>query len=73
MKTKFVKRTIYTIRVVYKSGYTHDFDVYSFSFEDGFYSWEAVDVSNKPVVIGGTEIAAVWQVGTRTRIDLVKE
>ena len=62
-------RLVYTIRIVYKSGYTHDFDVYSFevhmSTGQKTYSWEAVSVNNSPVVLGGDDIAAVWQVGVK--------
>ena len=63
-------RLVYTIRIVYKSGYTHDFDVYSFevhmSTGQKTYSWEAVSVNNSPVVLGGDDIAAVWQVGVKS-------
>ena len=58
------KRTIFTIRIVYKSGYTHDFDVYDFKIGSKF-SWETVDPNNKPILIGVDDIAAVWQVGVR--------
>jgi hypothetical protein len=56
---------IFKIRIVYKSGYTHDFEVYEFSVRDGRYEWKAVSDHNKPVIIGVDEIAAVYQVGVR--------
>jgi hypothetical protein len=56
---------IFKIRVVYKSGYTHDFEVYEFSVNGGRYEWKAVSDDNKPVIIGVDEIAAVYQVGVR--------
>ena len=49
-------RTVVTIRVLYKSGYTHDFDVYASSFEGTRYKWDE---------LGGTDIIAIWQVGIR--------
>jgi hypothetical protein len=58
-------KPIFKVRIVYKSGYTHDFEVYSFSLAGGVYRWESVNDDNKPVELGGTEIAAVWQIGHR--------
>jgi len=63
-----MKRTIFTIRVVYKSGYTHDFDVYSFKVSGGNYQWEHVDDDNKPIILGADEVAALWQVGHREEV-----
>jgi hypothetical protein len=61
--------TIYTIRVVYKSGYTHDFDVTTFSIENGkFYRWDGGSDQNKPLQLGADDIAAIWQIGTRKRL-----
>lgn len=60
--------TIFRVRIVYKSGYTHDFDCTDFTISGSKVSWESVDYSNKPVKIGFDDIAAVWQVGTRKRI-----
>ncbi len=56
---------IFKIRVVYKSGYTHDFEVYEFSVHGGRYEWKPVSDSNKPIVLGADEIAAVYQIGAR--------
>jgi hypothetical protein len=57
-------RAIYTVRVVYKSGYVHEFPVYSFEITGGSnYEWESADVNNKPVKLGADDIAAIWQVG----------
>lgn len=60
--------TIYTVRVVYKSGYTHDFDVLTFSIDRGVYKWDPVDDNNKPLLLGVDDIAAFWQVGMRKRL-----
>lgn len=62
---------IYTVRIVYKSGYTHDFEVTEFSIKGrGEYEWVAYDDMNKPVKIGPDDIAAVWQVGVREAEDV---
>ena len=58
-------RNIFTIRIIYKSGYAHDFDVYDFKFGGGNWEWTAVSDTNKPLRLGVDEIAAVWQVGHR--------
>lgn len=56
---------IFTVRVVYKSGYTHEFDVYEFESTGNGFKWRAADDTNKPLLIGVDEIAAVWQTGVR--------
>ena len=63
-------RPRFKVRVVYKSGYTHDFWAYSFRVQDGAkFTWEACDIGNQPVVIGVDEIAAVWQVDVFTGVE----
>lgn len=57
---------IYKIRIVYKSGYTHDFEVTEFNYSHGKHAnWTHVSDQNKPIVIGLDEIAAVFQIGVR--------
>jgi hypothetical protein len=57
---------IYKIRILYKSGYTFDFEAYSFAFTPGSKaSWEAVSDENKPIEIGLDSIEAVFQVNVR--------
>ncbi len=58
-------RKIFTIRVVYKSGYVHDFDCYSFRMEQGKWLWETVSSANRPLDLGMNDIAAVWQIGVK--------
>lgn len=58
-------RNIFTIRVVYKCGYTHDFDVYEFKFGGGRFAWDAVSDGNRPLLLGVEDIMAIWQVGVR--------
>lgn len=69
---KFFKRTvIFKVRVVYKSGYTHDFEVTAFEITKNATGgisaihWNPIADRNKPVYIGLDEIVAVWQVGVR--------
>lgn len=69
MKIKFFKlQKQFKARIVYKSGYTHDFWSSSFSITGDTYSWDAVEINNRPIKLGVEDIAAVYQVGTRTRI-----
>ena len=63
--------TVFTIRIVYKSGYVMDFDCLEFTIEDnGFggntYKWKSAGEGPQPLLLGPNEIAAVWQVGHRT-------
>lgn len=50
----------YLVRIVYKSGYTHDFWVYEFKIDRGKYTWTTVEGGSIPVLIGADDIAAVW-------------
>lgn len=58
------KRTKFLIRVVYQSGYVHEFWAYSFEMDmgDGSVTWEAVDVKNRPIFINYDRIECVYQV-----------
>lgn len=62
--------TAFTIRVIYKSGATIEFECLKFKFSRNSlrteYSWELSPESMFwPLEIGADEVAAVWQVGTR--------
>lgn len=59
---------VYKIRIVYKSGYTHDFEVYDFTINRGTYEWKYVSETNKPVLIGVDDIAAIYQIGVRKKV-----
>lgn len=59
--------TVYTVRIVYKSGHVQDFECTEFRIKDGAYTWAAVSQQCKPILMGIDEIAAVWQVGSRRR------
>lgn len=59
-------REIFTIRVVYKSGYHHDFDVYSFEMSEKTVKWESADPIHRPVKIGIDNIESVWQIASKS-------
>ena len=65
------RRDVFTVRIVYKSGYTHDFDVYSFTKNGRRYEYEAADSIKRPLELGADEIAAIWQIGHKS--VLIKE
>ena len=60
--------TVFLVRIVYKSGYTHDFECTDFTISGNKVSWESADEKNRPIKIGFNDIAAVWQVGHRKRV-----
>lgn len=60
---------IFKLRVVYKSGYTHDFEVYQFKVVGTRYEWVSADENNKPVQLGADDIAAIWQIGARENAE----
>lgn len=65
---------VYKIRVVYKSGYTHDFEATSFKIAFGTrVEWNAANADNAPIHIGFDDIAAVWQVGMRYKLGFKKK
>ena len=53
---------IYTVRVVYKSGYQHDFRVYYFKQTAVGYEWEYVDDDNNPILLGMDNVESIWVV-----------
>ncbi len=56
---------IFKIRIVYKSGYVHDFEAYEFHVKGGSYTWTNASDKNKPIMLGAEDIAAVYQIGYR--------
>lgn len=65
-QTTQIKRDIFTVRIVYKSGYTHDFDVYNFKKEGRRIEYECADFVKRPLDLGNEEIAAIWQIGHKS-------
>lgn len=63
MKIKRVP--VFKLKVVYKSGHTHTFEAYEFSYNSNGYTWRTVSPKNRPVDFGAGEVAAVWQIGLR--------
>lgn len=60
---------VFKIKIIYKSGATHEFEVTDFSYEETSgvtkVEWDSYSMENKPLRIGLEDIAAVWQVGVR--------
>jgi hypothetical protein len=61
----FKLKKIYTIRIVYKSGYYHDLDVTEFTITGGKYSWTVANEDRRPLLLGVDEIAAVFQLSSK--------
>jgi len=61
------KRTKFLIRVVYQSGYAHDFWVYSFEMDraDVSVTWEVVDPKSRPIFINYERIECVYQIDAK--------
>lgn len=62
---KFEKQ--FKIKVIYKSGQTHNFWVTEFLFDGVEYKWKTCTDANRPIDFGGAEVAAVWCIGYRLR------
>lgn len=66
---KMETRTVYKIRIIYKSGTTMDFECFKFEVERNGsnlrYIWKSADENVSPLYLGADDIAAVWQVGHR--------
>jgi hypothetical protein len=60
--------TVFKLRIVYKNGYTHDFECTDFEISSNQVKWGSASQRNRPIKIGVDDIAAVWQVGTRKRL-----
>lgn len=65
------RKDVFTVRIVYKNGYTHDFDVYSFSKNGRRCEFEPADPVKRPLDMGTDEIMAIWQIGHKS--VLIKE
>ena len=63
-----ILEVVFKVRIVYKSGYTHDFECTDFEMTESKVTWKSVSERNRPIKIGFDEIAAVWQIGHRKRI-----
>lgn len=59
--------TVYKVRIVYKSGYTHDFECTEFTISKTEMSWDSANKKHRPLKIGIDDIAAVWGIGERRR------
>ena len=58
--------TFYNLRVLYKSGYTHDFEVESFKVHGpGDISFVPAKQHNRPLLFGAQHVESVWLIGQR--------
>lgn len=62
-------QNIFRLKLIYKSGHTHEFDVFDFKVNTSLSgkkeaSWRSVDPNNQPLLLGLDDIAAIWQVGS---------
>jgi hypothetical protein len=53
------------IRILYKSGNSHEVWVTRFVIENGTWSWTSADSNLRPIFLGVDEIEAVFQVDVR--------
>lgn len=58
-------KTVFKVRIVYKSGYTHDAEFVKLKINGGVWEWETFGEQNSPIIMGITEVAAVWQLSQR--------
>ncbi len=61
-------RTKFKVRILYKSGNSHEFWTTHFSVKNGDWKWNAVTQTNNPILLGVDEIEAVYQVGGRLNV-----
>ena len=67
MKLIPTRKSVYTVRIIYKSGYAQDIDLLDFTMDSGQIKWESIPGQTRPVKIGVDEIAAVYQLRMRNR------
>ena len=56
---------VFTIRIIYKSGYAIDFDCTEFTITGHQYKWTTYGEGVRPVLLNIDEVAAVWQISHR--------
>lgn len=66
----------FKVRIVYKSGYFHDFWTWKFDVKRGVNGlisaeWAQAEDRNKPIFINTDQIESVWQVGVQLRFRFV--
>ena len=61
-------RTKFKVRVLYKSGNSHEFWCTKFKVHNGQWEWVTVTQSNTPILLGVDDIEAVYQVKARLNV-----
>ena len=70
MKDDYTK---FKIKILYKSGNSHEFWVYSFEINNNGVSWDHCDDYNRPIKLGLDNIEAIFQVGCDEGLNGIKE
>lgn len=58
---------VYTIRILYKSGYAQDFECTYFKLANNVATWKGARGIG-PIELGIDEIAAIWHISSRNRL-----
>lgn len=61
-------RTKFRVRILYKSGNSHEFWCTEFNKNGHQWSWHSVTQGNQPILIGVDDIEAVYQTAGRINI-----
>lgn len=59
---------VYKLRVIYKNGYTIDFEVTEYSISPTKITWTNASEKFRPLNMNYDEVASVWKVGQRKRL-----
>ena len=60
--------TVFKLRVIYKSGYTIDFEVTKYEIGLSTASWTNANDKFRPINLNYEEVASIWKVGERKRL-----
>lgn len=61
-------KTKFKVRILYKSGNSHEFWATEFNFSKAEASWKQANPAKRPVMLGVDNIEAVWQVEARVNV-----
>ena len=64
---------VFTLRVIYKSGYAIDFEVTEYEIGPSSAKWVSANDEFRPIHLNYDEVASVWKVGQRLRLDVVPQ
>lgn len=61
-------KTKFKVRILYKSGNSHEFWVTEFNLSKAQASWKSAHPVKRPLLLGLEEVEAVWQVDARVNV-----